>query len=108
MYAEVLYDESGNIKACYCADTLPEEPGAPAFRYIGAAEGLRHARLNMDTLTAMEVEAGSVPRAELDETGKPVVVRVDRAKYITANFAVDLDAEFARDGVILKGLRRKG
>ncbi|MBE7415982.1 MAG: hypothetical protein HS130_12510 [Deltaproteobacteria bacterium] len=108
MYSEVLHDNAGNIKACYCADTLPVETNAPMFRFSGVPDGLTHARLNIDTLTAMEIEAGCGTRAELDGSGNPVLVNVDRTRYIMENFAVDLEAGLAHEGLVLRGIRRKG
>ncbi|WKZ33684.1 MAG: hypothetical protein QY316_04585 [Thermodesulfobacteriota bacterium] len=108
MYSEVLHDGSGNIKACYCADTLPVEANAPMFRFTGVPDGFAHARLNIDTLTAMEIEAGCGTRAELDGGGNPVLVNVDRTMYIMENFVVDLEAELAHEGLVLRGIKKKG
>lgn len=108
MYAEILYDESGNIKACYCADTLPLEPSAPMLRFSGVPEGLAHARLNMDSATAMEIEAACEPHAALDQAGSPVIVSFERAGYIMERFAADPDAMIEAQGIRLVGLKRKG
>ncbi len=107
MYSEVLHDDSGNIKACYCADTLPLGANAPMFRFSGVPDGLTHARLNIDTLTAMEIESGCGTRAELDESGNPVLVSVDRTMYIMENFVVDLDTELVQVGLVLRGIKKK-
>ncbi len=108
MYAEVLYDSYGNIKACYCVDTLPVEPSAPVLRFSGVPEGLSHARLNIDTAAAMEIEAACTPHAELNEAGEPVIVSADRAGYIMETFAADPAAATEAVGMSLVGLRRKG
>lgn len=108
MYAEALYDGSGNIKACYCADTLPLEPSAPMLRFSGVPEGLTHARLNIDTATAMEIEAACRPHAELDQAGSPVIVSFERAGYIMERFAADPVVMIEAEGIILVGLKRKG
>lgn len=108
MYAEVLYDGTGSIKACYCADTLPIEPTSPMLRFSGVPEGLTHARLNIDTATAIEIEAACKPHAELDGSGSPAIVSFDRANYIIEKFAVDPTAAVQALGMTLTGLRRKG
>lgn len=90
MYIEVLHDELGRIMACYCSDTLPVEPGAPILSFTGVPQGLRHARLNIDTLTAIEIEDGSRPRAVIDpSTGQPRIEEVDRARFVIDNYEVD-------------------
>ncbi|HEY4706300.1 MAG TPA: hypothetical protein VII64_02500 [Thermodesulfobacteriota bacterium] len=108
MYAEVLYDSSGNIKACYCVDTLPVEPSAPMLRFFGVPEGLTHARLNIDTAAAMEIEGACSPHAELDQAGNPVIVSFERAAYIMETFAADPGAVTVAGGMSLVGLQRKG
>lgn len=107
MYIEVLHDNSGRIMACYCADTLPVERGA-ILAFIGVPQGLEHARLNIDTLTAMEIENGSGPKAVIDQAnGQPMIAEADRTRYIMDNFEVDLSRTDVMGGVCLKGVRRK-
>jgi hypothetical protein len=108
MYIEVLYDDTGNILACYCADTLPSGQGAPILAFTGVPLGLTHARLNIDTLTAMEIENGSGPRAVIDQvTGLPRIEETDRTRYVMDNFEVDPAQAVAQGGVSLMGIRRK-
>lgn len=90
MYVEILHDEFGRIKACYCSDTLPVEPGAPILSFSGVPQGLSHARVNIDTLTAIEIENGSRPRAVIDpSTGQPRIEEVDRARFVIDNYEVE-------------------
>lgn len=110
MYIEVLHDELGSIKACYCSDTLPVEPGSLILSFTGVPQGLSHARLNIDTLTAMDIENGSRPRAVIDQaTGQPRIEEVDRARFVMDNYEVDLSqaAGVIQGGLSLKGIRRK-
>lgn len=108
MYIEVLHDENGSIIACYCADTLPVAPGAAALSFAGVPHGLAHARLNIDTLTAMEIENASGPRAVIDQaTGQPRVEEMDRTRYIMENFCVDPALLTVQGGVSLRNVRRK-
>lgn len=107
MYAEALYDSSGNILACYCADTLAREPGGLLLRFKKTPAGLAHARLNIDTVTAMEIEGASGARAVVGADGAPRIVNMDRAEYIMKSFTVDLGSEVAVCGVPIRGLSRK-
>lgn len=93
MFIEVLHDSVGNIISCYCSDTLPVSDGSPFAVYSRIPDGCAQARINIDTVTAMEIEAGCGQRAVLDEaTGKPVIVNVERSEYIMSNFTVDLSS----------------
>ncbi|TAN59695.1 hypothetical protein EPN18_09990 [bacterium] len=94
MYIELLYDTLGNITACYCVDTLPYKKDAPLFELKGGMpQGAQQARINLDTLTAMEIDAASGQKAVIDPvTGKPALVTVDRAEYIMKTFKVDVNA----------------
>jgi len=108
MYIEVLYDDNGRIMACYCADTLPASSGAAALAFTGVPQGLTHARLNIDTLTAMEIESGSGPRAVVDPvTGQARVEEMDRTRYIMEHFDVDPAPATVQGGVSFKGARRR-
>ncbi len=94
MFIEVLHDTVGNIISCYCSDTLPVADGSPFAVYSLIPDGCAQARINIDTVTAMEIEAGCGQKAVLDEvTGKPVIVNVQRSEYIMSNFMVDLSSE---------------
>lgn len=94
MYIEVLHDATGAVLNCYCADTLPSDPSAALFRLEeGLPDGLEHARVNMDTILAMEIEAACGLQAVIEPlTGKPSLVDVDRALYIMRNFMIDMTA----------------
>ncbi|MBI5588463.1 MAG: hypothetical protein HY889_08890 [Deltaproteobacteria bacterium] len=95
MFIEVLHDSEGNISACYCSDTLPVADGSPITVYSQVPEGCVQARINIDTLTAMEIEAGCGHRVSLDPvTKKPVIVNVQRPEHIMENFMVDTSSEF--------------
>lgn len=108
MYIEVLHDDTGNIMACYCADTLPAGQAEAMLTFTGIPQGLTHARLNIDTLTAVEIESGSGPRAVIDPvTGQPRIEETDRTRYVMDNFEVDLAQAAAQGGVSFKGIRRK-
>jgi hypothetical protein len=99
MYIEVLHDALGDIKACYCVDTLPASHGSPLFTMQGGLPlGIEQARINIDTLTAMEIDAGSGQKAVIDEAGKPVLVTVDRTEYIIKTFKVDLNTDITAPG----------
>lgn len=115
MFIEVLHDSVGNIVSCYCSDTLPVSDGSPFVVYSRIPDGCAQARINIDTVTAMDIEAGSGMKAVLDEaTGKPAVVNVERGEYIMSNFMVDLTCK-ARipshvnmpPGMLMHGLARK-
>lgn len=110
MYIEVLHDELGSIKACYCSDTLPAEPASPILSFAGVPQGLIHARLNIDTLTAIEIESGSRPRAVIDPlTGQPRIEEVDRARFVIENYEADLTKPVGTlsGGVSLTSIKRK-
>lgn len=91
MYIEVLHDATGAILNCYCADTLASDPSAALFRIDeGLPDGLEHARVNMDTIMAMEIEGACGLQAVLDpSTGKPALIDVDRASHIMRSFIID-------------------
>ncbi|MCC6502322.1 MAG: hypothetical protein IT362_04190 [Deltaproteobacteria bacterium] len=108
MYIEVLHDNSGKIKACYCSDTLPTDPASPILAFTGIPQGLSHARLNIDTLTAIEIENGSVPKAVIDQaTGQARIEEADRTRFVMDNFEADLTLSVIVSGVSFVGVRRK-
>ncbi len=95
MYIEVLHDPNGNIAACYCVDTLPANAGSPMFSIQGGPPpGYEQARLNIDSLTAMQIEAGSGHKAVINpDTGQPEIKNIDRTEYIIQTFKVDTAQE---------------
>lgn len=90
MYIEVLHDKNGVITACYCADTLPVNAGAPLFTISNLPTDMKQARINIDTLTAMEIDAASGQKAVIDATGKPIIMTVSREEHIIKNYVVDV------------------
>lgn len=96
MFIEVLHEPNGKIRACYCADTLPLESGSPIVSYDSIPAGSEQCWINIDTLTAMEIEAASGLRAVIDPaTGQPAIVKIDRAEYVMQAFDVDTSKELA-------------
>ncbi|MBI5827666.1 MAG: hypothetical protein HZB22_08065 [Deltaproteobacteria bacterium] len=56
--------------------------------------GHEQARLNIDSLTAMEIEAGSGQKAVINPTtGAPEIQNIDRTDYIIQTFKVDTAQE---------------
>lgn len=102
MYIEVLHDVTGAIMNCYCADTLPSDPEAALFRLKdGLPYGLEHARINLDTLGAMEIEGACGLQAVIDpSTLKPSIVDLDRALYVMRNFRVDVTQAVAAPSTV--------
>lgn len=91
MYIEVVHDTTGNIVTCYCADTLPVSEGEPIFTVQGGLpEGFEQARINLDTLTAMEIEAACGQRAVVED-GQPKIVTIERSVYVAQNYRVDVE-----------------
>lgn len=114
MYIEVLHDPTGEIMACYCVDTLPVSDGSPLFVMDDAPGGWIQSRVNIDTVTAMEIECACRDRAVGGAGGEPRIERTDRAEYVMANFTVDLSAEHAlpegvslAGGMKMRGLKRR-
>lgn len=108
MYIEVLHDVNGNIMACYCSDTLPADPAALMLAFSGVPEGLSHARLNIDTLTAMEIESASAPKAVIDPaTGQARIEETDRTRFVMDNFIADLSSSSVLTGVNMLGVRKR-
>lgn len=115
MYIEVLHDAAGAILNCYCADTLPSDPEAALFRFRdGLPYGVEHARINLDTVGAMEIEAACGLQAVIDpSTMKPSIVDLDRALYIMRNFSVEMQETVTAplavrlpQGVTMRALKR--
>jgi len=108
MYIEVLHDVNGNIMACYCSDTLPADPASLMLAFSGVPEGLTHARLNIDTATAMEIESASAPKAVVDPaTGQARIEKTDRTKFVMDNFIADISSSSVLSGVNMLGVRAK-
>lgn len=96
MYIEVLHDVNGDIFGCWCADTLPQNDGDALVKYDQVPAGFEQARVNIDTLLSMEIEAASGQKAVIDDaTGLPKIINTDRAEYIMGTFRADLSHEIA-------------
>lgn len=117
MYIEVEIDEIGDIFGCYCSDIMPEDTHKPWVRYLkGLPEGHSQVRINIDTVTAMEIKAGSGQQPYQDpDTGALSIITVSQSDYITENFKVDMTCEHEHpkmgkglpDGMKICGLERK-
>lgn len=116
MYIEVLHDSHGNIAACWCADTLPRNNGSFMFSVQGGVPaGYEQARINIDTVTAMEIEAASGQKAVMDiSTGQPGIINVDRAEHVMQAFKADVTREITPPagallpaGMKIRGIIRK-
>lgn len=116
MYIEALHDSDGNIVTCYCADTLPASADSTMFSIRGGTPaGHEQARLNIDSLTAMEIEAGSGRKAVINPaTGAPEIRNIDRTEYIIQTFKVDTTREITPPagvslpaGMKVRGLARR-
>ena len=116
MYIEVIHDANGKIEHCYCTDTLPVDSGVKLFEVRGnLTPGYEQARINIDTLTAMEIDTASGQKAVIDPvTGQPKIIRVDRCEYIMNTFDIDMTAEITPpagvqipEGLKMKSLVRK-
>ena len=94
MYIELLHDNEGNILGCYCADTLPVNSSSPLFTLSEMPLDSEQARVNIDTLTAMEIDQKSGRQAVVED-GVPKVVEIDRSTYIRANYIVDLSQDLS-------------
>lgn len=112
MYIEVVHDAEGNITHCYVADTLPVQDGSPLFTVEGGLPvGEEQARINIDTMTAMEIDGACGDKAVLDPvTGEPKIVSIERAQYITENYIVDTSAVITPpvEAKIPTGMKVKG
>lgn len=131
MYIEIIHDNLGNIIGCYCADTMPVKNGEKFVTWEldetvdgkltsrktrVLPQGVGQVRINIDTLTTMEVEEACERQARTSpDTGQPEIVELDRAEYIRENFRVDLDRDHAQGkalrtmppGMAMRGLVRK-
>ena len=110
MYIEVLHDKgTGVIMSCYCVDTLPKKVGAALFVTDPMPENSEQARINIDTLTAMAIDAATGTKADIIG-GKAEVIEVDRAGYIRENYKVDVSREIPLlEGLMLpEGLKVRG
>lgn len=111
MYIEVVHDQTGNIAACYCADTLPVDQAAPLFRIEGGLPaGYEQARVNIDTLTAMEIERACGLKAVIDPvTQAPAIINIERADHVRSLFRVDVSKELSPPGAALpQGMKMHG
>lgn len=116
MFIEVLHDAKGKILSCFCADTLPEAPGEPLFRAKSELPaGVEQARINIDTVTAMEIDQACGPRPVIDAaSGALSISDVHRPQYVIERFLVDTSNEICApagvsvpQGIRLRGLLRK-
>ena len=99
MYIEILHDEQGNILGCYCVDTLPINLKKPLFTLSENPLNSEQARVNIDTLTAMEINQKSGQQA-IVENGVPEIIEVDRTVYIRENYLIDMNNEIIPDSSI--------
>lgn len=92
MYIEVIHDAQGNIIQCYQMDVLPASNGTPFFTSAnGIPANCEQARINIDTLTSMEIEEESGFKAVINSnTGLAEIKRIDRTEYIIQTFKVDV------------------
>ena len=89
MYIEVIHNGEGQIEMCYCADTLPMKNNDPLFTVAGELpEDFEQARINIDTLTAMAIDAASGPVAIEGE-----VVNISKSDHIRNTYIVDMSHE---------------
>lgn len=94
MYIEVVHDQAGEIKLCYCVDTLPTDASKPYVIFKdGVPSGYEQSRINIDTLIAMEIDAASGQKAVLNAQGQAEMVTVERSQYICNTFKVDVSGE---------------
>lgn len=95
MYIEVEHDKDGNLVGqIRCDDTLPINPQGKFFeREGGLPAGLKQARIQLDTLTAMAIEQGCGQKAVINSKGEPEIVFIDRCDFIRQNFKVDMTHE---------------
>lgn len=117
MYIEVVHDDQGNILACYCADTLPVKDGSPLVEFSNLPSGTEQSRINIDTITAMEIEEACSERAVINPgTGQPEIVKgPDRSEYVRQRFIVDKGRNLALGkslralppGMAMRGLVKK-
>lgn len=91
MYIEVLHDTTGKILNCYCADTLPVNSAQALFSVEGGTpQGLCHARINLDTVDRLGIEAACGMKAVVDPvTQVPSIINVERVAYIMSSFKID-------------------
>lgn len=117
MYIEVVHDNQGNILGCYCSDTLPVKDGSPLVEYSNLPAGTEQTRINIDTITAMEIEEACSEKAVINAvTGQPEIVKgPERAEYIRQKFTVDKGRDYAQGkalralppGMAMRGLVKK-
>ncbi len=101
MYIEIIHDAIGQIKHCWCADTLPKDNDSPLFSLSsGIPAGHKQVRINIDTLTAMEINTNAT--------------RGGGARYIKDNFTIDITKDIPTPpnitlpvGMEMRELRKK-
>jgi len=93
MFIEVIHNEKGDIISCWAANTLPEGGGdAPLASGAQLSAGTAQARINIDTLTAMEIDQKCGQKAII-VNGAAKIVFIPYAQYIAQNFKVDVTKE---------------
>jgi len=100
MYIEALHDSEGNILGCYCADTLPINSKKPLFTLSEMPANTEQARINIDTLTAMEIDQKSGNQPVIED-GAAKIVEVDRSTYIRENYLIDMSQEIPAPNIEL-------
>ncbi len=114
MYIEVIHDQDGNIVGCWCENFYPANPGEPWVRPAAALpEGLVQARINIDTMLAMEISQESGKKAVI-VGGQPQIVDIAPSEYIMSAFKVDMSQVITPpasvqvpQGMMVRGFVRK-
>lgn len=93
MFVEVVHNPEGDIIGCWAANTLPEGgEEAPLVAVSQLPEGCSQARINIDTLTAMEIDQNCGQKARI-VNGEPRIVFVSYSEYISQLYRVDVSQE---------------
>lgn len=93
MFIEVAHDSTGNIVGCWAANTLPEGGGdTPLASVSNLPVGTEQCRINIDTLTVMEIDQNCGQKAVI-VGGAPKIVFVSYSEYISQNYRVDMSQE---------------
>lgn len=110
MFIEVVHNAGGDILSCWVANTLPEGGGdTPLVSVSQLPDGMAQARINIDTLTAMEIDQKCGQKAII-ENGQAKIVFIPHAQYIAQNFKVDVTKEtpIPIDVTIPAGMKVRG
>lgn len=114
MYIEVIHNQDGNILGCWCDHFYPKDHDQPWVRVQGGLpEGQVQARINIDTMLAMEISQESGEKAII-ENGQPKIVNIVPSEYIMSTFKVDMSQVITPpasvqvpQGMLVRGLIRK-